>query len=117
MNDQVMNPNPRFAHPASRERLTKVAEALEKNNIAAFVVPSREAARAKVHELVPKGAEVFTATSRTLDELGIAARIERGRPPQRRTAEALEDGSQHPASRDARTWRSPRIRGRERLTR
>ena len=75
MNDQVMTPNPRFAHPASRERLTKVAEALEKNNIAAFVVPSRDAARAKVHELVPKGAEVFTATSRTLDELGIAAEL------------------------------------------
>jgi L-lactate utilization protein LutC len=76
MNDQAMTPNPRFAHPASRERLTKVAAALEKNNIAAFVVSSREAARAKVHELIPEGAEVFTATSRTLDELGIAAELD-----------------------------------------
>jgi L-lactate utilization protein LutC len=75
MNDQVMTPNPRFAHPASRERLTNVAAALEENNIAAFVVSSRDAARAKVHELIPKGAEVFTATSRTLDELGIAAEL------------------------------------------
>src|SRR5438093_776449 len=79
MNDQVtdllMKPNPRFARPASRERLTKVAEALEKNNIAAFVVGSREAARAKVHDLIPKGAEVFTSTSRTLDDLGIAAEL------------------------------------------
>ena len=76
VNDQLMKPNPRFARPASRERLTKVAAALEKNNIAAFVVSSREAARAKVHELIPKGAEVFTATSRTLEELGIAADLD-----------------------------------------
>jgi L-lactate utilization protein LutC len=77
MNDQVKNlePNPRFAHPASRERLIKVAAALEKNNITALVVSSREAARAKVLELIPRGAEVFTATSRTLDELGIAAEL------------------------------------------
>jgi hypothetical protein len=76
VNDQLKKPNPRFARPASLERLTKVAAALEKNNIAAFVVSSREAARAKVHELIPKGAEVFTATSRTLEELGIAADLD-----------------------------------------
>jgi L-lactate utilization protein LutC len=79
MNDQVtdllMKPNPRFARPASRERLTNVAAALEKNNIAAFVVATRDAARAKVHDLIPKGAEVFTSTSRTLDDLGIAAEL------------------------------------------
>jgi hypothetical protein len=48
---------------------------LEKNNIAAFVVASRDAARAKIRELIPNGAEVFTATSRTLDELGVAAEL------------------------------------------
>ena len=75
MNDQTMTPNPRFAHPANRARLMKVAAALEKNNIAAFVVASRDAARAKIHELIPRGAEVFTTTSRTLDELGVAAEL------------------------------------------
>jgi L-lactate utilization protein LutC len=75
-NDLVTAPNPRFNRPASRERLTKVAAALEKNNIAAFVVSSRDGARAKVHELIPKGAEVFTSTSRTLEELGIAAELD-----------------------------------------
>ena len=74
--DLLMKPDPRFARPASRERLTKVAAALEKNNIAAFVVSTRDAARAKVHELIPKGAEVFTSTSRTLEELGIAAELD-----------------------------------------
>ena len=54
MNDPVMKPNPRFGHPASRERPTKVAAALEKNNIAALVASGRDAARAKVHELIPK---------------------------------------------------------------
>ena len=74
-NDVPTPPNPRFAHPANRARLMKVAAALEKNNIAAFVVAGRDAARAKIHELIPKGAEVFTATSRTLDDLGIAAEL------------------------------------------
>ena len=76
MNDPVMKPNPRFGHPASRERPTKVAAALEKNNIAALVASGRDAARAKVHELIPKGAEVFTSTSRTLEELGLAAELD-----------------------------------------
>jgi L-lactate utilization protein LutC len=75
-NAQAMVPNPRFAQPANRARLMNVAAALEKNNIAAFVVSSRDAARAKVHELIPKGAEVFTSTSRTLDELGIATELD-----------------------------------------
>jgi L-lactate utilization protein LutC len=75
MNDQVMTPVSRFARPASRERLARVAEALVKNNIAAFVVSGRDGAREKVRELVPHGAEVFTSTSRTLDELGIAAEL------------------------------------------
>src|SRR5882672_5668049 len=74
-NDRVMHANPRFAHPANRSRLTNVAAALEKNNIAAFVVASRDAARAKMHEPIPKGAEVFTTTSRTLDDLGVAAEL------------------------------------------
>jgi L-lactate utilization protein LutC len=74
-NDIPTPPNPQFAHPASRARLVKVAAALEKNNIAAFVVGSRDAARAKIHELIPKGAEVFTSTSQTLDDLGVAAEL------------------------------------------
>jgi hypothetical protein len=74
-NDRVMRPNLRFARLASHDRLVKVAAALEKNNIAAFVVASREEARTKIHELIPKGAEVFTSTSRTLDEIGITAEI------------------------------------------
>jgi L-lactate utilization protein LutC len=70
-----LTPNPRFARPASHERLKKAAAALEANNIAAFVVATHDAARAKIHELIPKGAEVFTSTSRTLDDLGIAAEL------------------------------------------
>jgi hypothetical protein len=74
----TLTPNPRFARPADRERLEKVAAALEANNITAFVVASRDAARAKIHELIPKGAEVFTSTSRTLDDLGISAELNEG---------------------------------------
>jgi hypothetical protein len=68
-------PNSHFARPAGPERLARVAAALEGNNIAAFVAPDRDAARAKIHGLIPRGAEVFTATSRTLDELGVTAEL------------------------------------------
>ena len=40
------------------------------------MVSNRDAARAKVRELIPEGAEVFTSTSRTLEELGIAAELD-----------------------------------------
>jgi L-lactate utilization protein LutC len=76
MNDVVITPDRRYAHAASRERLAKVAAALERNNIAAFVVSTRDDARAKVRELIPEGLEVFTATSRTLDELGIVSELD-----------------------------------------
>jgi hypothetical protein len=76
MDDMVISLDVRFAHPASRERLVKVAAALERTNIAAFVLFSHDEARAKIRELIPEGAEVFTAMSRTLDELGIAAELD-----------------------------------------
>ena len=52
--DLLMRPDPRFARPASRERLTKVAAALEKNNIAAFVVSNRDAARPRFASSSPR---------------------------------------------------------------
>src|SRR4051794_35130805 len=75
LSDPVLVPNLRFAKAASRERLMKVAAALERNNIAAFLAANRDLARAKIHDLLPKGAEVFTSTSRTLDDLGISAEL------------------------------------------
>lgn len=44
---------------------------LKKNNIDAFVVANKEEAKTKILELLPKGAEVFTMTSMTLEAIGV----------------------------------------------
>src|SRR5712675_3100402 len=65
-----LTPNVEFSHVASDERITKTAEALTANGMQTFVVANAEEARKKVFELIPKDAEVFTATSRTLEQIG-----------------------------------------------
>jgi hypothetical protein len=66
-----------FAQVSSTERIAAVAEALERNGMEAFVVPSGDAARRTVASLIPQGAEVFNNTSRTLESIGVADDIER----------------------------------------
>ncbi len=56
---------------ASDEQIERTIHALEAHNIHAIVVSTGEEAIAKVFELLPAGAEVFTAQSRTIDGLGI----------------------------------------------
>ncbi len=56
--------------PASAESIQRTIEALAARNVAAFLVDSREAALAKIQELVPEGSEVFVNTSETLDTIG-----------------------------------------------
>jgi L-lactate utilization protein LutC len=71
-----LTPNLEFSHVASDERIAKTAEALTVNGMQTFVVANAEEARKKVFELIPKGAEVFNATSRTLGQMGASAEIE-----------------------------------------
>src|SRR5258708_8801713 len=71
-----LTPNVEFSHVASDERIAKTAETLTANGMQTFVVANAEEARKKVVELIPTGAEVFTATSRTLDQIGALAEIE-----------------------------------------
>ncbi|MFL5734747.1 MAG: LUD domain-containing protein [Chloroflexia bacterium] len=75
MNISPLIPNHEFSHAASDERLAAVAEALRGNGMATIVVPDAEAAREQVLDLLPPGAEVFTATSATLTATGLAAAI------------------------------------------
>lgn len=49
----------------------KTVTALTANNIDAMVVVSKEEARQKLLAMIPKGAEVFTLTSITLEAIGI----------------------------------------------
>src|SRR5258708_2182679 len=60
-----------FTTPAVEETIQRVAEGLRERNIEATVVDDGEAARAVVLERVPKGAEVYTGKSKTLQDAGI----------------------------------------------
>ena len=56
--------------PASAEAISRTIEALAARNVDAALVESREAALARLKELVPEGCEVFVSTSETLDTIG-----------------------------------------------
>ncbi len=72
--------NESFSAPASEAAIEAVVAALTVNNIEAIVVDSGEEARERVLEMVPEGAEVNWAKSKTLDDLGLSATfLESGR--------------------------------------
>lgn len=71
-----LTPNMAYTRLASDEQIERAAKALEANQIRVFVTANGEEARAKVLEIIPSGAEVFTSSSRTLDSLGIPAEID-----------------------------------------
>lgn len=59
----------------SDEILGKTVESLKKNGIDALVVENGIEAKKKVLELIPKGAEIMTMTSRTLETIGVLPEI------------------------------------------
>lgn len=65
-----------FSKLASEESISTTAAALQKNGFKVEVVDTLEQAHAKALDMIPKGAEVFTATSVTLDQAGITKEIE-----------------------------------------
>ena len=69
-------PNEEFSRLASDEQIERTVRALETSGIRAMVVASGEEAKNKVLELLPEGAEVFNATSRTLESIGLAAELQ-----------------------------------------
>jgi L-lactate utilization protein LutC len=68
-------PNSEFATLASDGRISRTIESLEANNIRTIFVQNGREAKLKVLDLVPPGSEVFTATSRTLEQIGVADEI------------------------------------------
>jgi hypothetical protein len=60
-----------FANPASETTLQRVAERIRERNIEALIVNNGEEARQIVLERIPKGAEVHSGKSRTLQDSGI----------------------------------------------
>lgn len=70
-----MTPNQRFAKLASTKDIETAMRALEESGINVFDVDSAEEAKKEVLAIIPKGAEVFTMVSETLEETGIAKEI------------------------------------------
>ncbi len=67
-----------FADPATDEQLEQAAAALRANGFAAEILEDAAAARARVRELIPEGAGVFTGASETLRLSGIDEDINAG---------------------------------------
>ncbi|MFI6844280.1 LUD domain-containing protein [Kitasatospora sp. NBC_00085] len=67
-----------FGAPVSAERLDRVVAALRANGFTAELLDDAAAARARVKELIPEGASVFTGASETLGLSGIAQDLEEG---------------------------------------
>lgn len=76
-NDQKLNVNWEFAKLASDEQIERVAKALEANGIKTLIAKHGEEAEKMLFDLLPDGAEVFTASSQTLEQLGIPAELEK----------------------------------------
>jgi hypothetical protein len=60
-----------FTGPAGAERLERAAAALTAHNFAVEILDDAAAARARVKDLIPEGASVFTGASETLRLSGI----------------------------------------------
>jgi len=68
-------PNMAYARLASDEQIERAAKALEANGIKVIIAANGEEAKQKLFELIPEGAEVFTASSVTLETLGIPEEV------------------------------------------
>jgi hypothetical protein len=61
----------RFTEPAAEQRLEQAAAALTAHGFTVEILDDAAAARARVRDLIPEGASVFTAASETLRLSGI----------------------------------------------
>jgi hypothetical protein len=69
-------PNPVFERDPDRARLDRTAEALRSRGFAAEIAGSALDARSRVLAAIPEGAEVHSALSETMRELGITQEID-----------------------------------------
>ncbi len=74
----VEAPRGGFTDPAPAERLERVAAALRANGFAAEILDDAAAARARIKDLIPEGASVFTGASETLRLSGIEEDLNAG---------------------------------------
>lgn len=70
-----MPANKNYGQPASEEQIQKTRTALETNGFKVIVVDDLKELKYEVLKMIPKGSEVFTATSRTIDEAGLTEKL------------------------------------------
>jgi hypothetical protein len=87
--------DPAFAVPADRAGLERAAAALAARGMEARIVSTGKEARAVVDELIPDGALVYDTTSRTLEDIGVAADV-RPRPATARPAPTPRPSTREP---------------------
>ena len=69
-------PNEEFGVAATRERMERARDALNRHNLATEIVPDSAAATAAVLALLPEGAEVHVALSETMKLIGVTDAVE-----------------------------------------
>jgi acyl-CoA hydrolase len=69
-------PNLEFERPADRARLERTVAAMEARGFKVHLADSADHARTLVLDALPEGAEVHSALSQTMQELGITAEID-----------------------------------------
>ena len=74
---RTLTPNWVFSELASDAEIERAAQALEAHGIHTLIAENGEEAEQMVFDLLPEGAEVFTASSQTLEQLHIPADLER----------------------------------------
>jgi L-lactate utilization protein LutC len=72
-----LTPNMAYAKLASDEQIERAAKALEVHGIHVIIAANGEEAKARLLEMIPAEAEVFTGTSCTLETLGFPAEVEK----------------------------------------
>ena len=75
--NELSRPSPRadvsFREPATEEQLAALAQSLQERNFEVLLVDDAAAAKREVLRRLPDGAEVHTAKSKTLDDIGVSA--------------------------------------------
>jgi LUD domain len=66
-----------FALLATDDQITRTTKALESNNIHVIVVETGVEAKKAIFAIIPENAEVFTASSVTLDTLGVSEEVDK----------------------------------------
>ncbi len=64
-----------FTEPATEAQLTAIAERLRERNFEVVIVDDATQAKAEVMKRLPEGAEVHSAKSKTLEDIGVFAEL------------------------------------------